>query len=251
MAINTDTLGPHLRWRRLPLLYLQGCWLRLRTRRLPEPPGEREGLVIGAAPALQILVIGDSAAAAVGVPQQALGLAPKLAQALAETTGQAVAWRALGRSGMQASDVAVEMGTWFSGIDPEFRFDLVVTSLGVNDAVGLSGGDEFLHDMRAIARVLDGRLADGGRLVFSRMPPLHRSPIFRDPLRALVQWRLARIDALLAQVADGSPRWQLASEMPQAEGGFAVDGFHPDAGSYRVWAAHIAGLLPGSVGKSR
>jgi len=240
-SFNTDTFGPHLAWRRLPLLYLQGQWLRLRTRRLPEPPGDRHGRISGATPALNVLVVGDSAAVAVGTAQQSQGLAPMLANALAQKTGRAVNWRALGRSGSKAGDVVREQHALFSSLDGCTCFDLIVTSLGVNDAVGLSGSKNFQHDLGTVAALLDARLAEDGQLVFSRMPPIHRSAIFREPLRGLVQWRLAWIDALLSHVANRSERWRLAQENPSlvAEG-FAVDGFHPSAEGYRAWAWHLA-----------
>ncbi|NIP82235.1 MAG: SGNH/GDSL hydrolase family protein, partial [Gemmatimonadetes bacterium] len=48
-----------------PILVAQGLFVRWRTTRLPEPPGDREG-VTGAGPPLRLLVAGDSAAAGVG-----------------------------------------------------------------------------------------------------------------------------------------------------------------------------------------
>lgn len=43
-----------------PLLLGQGRYVRRVTPRLPEPEGERQG-VIGAGPALRLLILGDSA----------------------------------------------------------------------------------------------------------------------------------------------------------------------------------------------
>src|SRR5918998_1273279 len=48
-----------------PLLVAQGRRVRRTTPRLPEAPGDREG-VTGAGPALRLLVVGDSAAAGAG-----------------------------------------------------------------------------------------------------------------------------------------------------------------------------------------
>lgn len=241
MKFNSDSFGPRIRWRQLPLLYLQGRWLRLRTRRLPEPPGDRQGLFAGDEPVLRLLVAGDSAALAVGVSEQSQGLSPKLAQALSESTGRAVAWQALGRSGLRAGDFLREREALLPATDAHVAYDLIVTSLGVNDAVVLSGGEVFLRDMRAIADILDARLATNGRLVFGRVPPLHRSSLFHEPLRSLVEWRTQRINALLAEIAEASPRWQLAGEPPGlGPDDFAGDGFHPNAGSYGRWATQLA-----------
>ncbi|MDH3952646.1 MAG: SGNH/GDSL hydrolase family protein, partial [Gammaproteobacteria bacterium] len=47
----------------------QGIWTNLRVPTLPEPPGAREGSA-GKGPPLKLLVVGDSAAAGVGVSRQ-------------------------------------------------------------------------------------------------------------------------------------------------------------------------------------
>ncbi len=53
----------------IPALVIQGNRVKKKTLRLPEPAGEREGL-IGQGKPLSILIVGDSAAAGVGVDHQ-------------------------------------------------------------------------------------------------------------------------------------------------------------------------------------
>ena len=52
-----------------PVLWIQGTYVRKVAQRLPEPPGERSG-VVGAGPHLRVLITGDSAAAGVGADTQ-------------------------------------------------------------------------------------------------------------------------------------------------------------------------------------
>ena len=52
-----------------PVLVFQGLKVRRTTPRLPEPEGERVGQT-GSNPALSLLILGDSAAAGVGVTNQ-------------------------------------------------------------------------------------------------------------------------------------------------------------------------------------
>ena len=52
-----------------PLLILQGLYVRRVTPKLPEPLGKRSG-VHGTGPRLRLLILGDSAAAGVGVSTQ-------------------------------------------------------------------------------------------------------------------------------------------------------------------------------------
>jgi len=65
-----------------PLLLAQGLYVRRFTPRLPEPQGPRAGSC-GQGPSLRLLVVGDSAAAGVGVSHQDDALAGQLATCLA------------------------------------------------------------------------------------------------------------------------------------------------------------------------
>ncbi len=56
-----------------PVLVTQGPFIKLRTERLEEPKGAREG-VVGQGPDLRLLIIGDSSAAGVGVTSQSQAL---------------------------------------------------------------------------------------------------------------------------------------------------------------------------------
>lgn len=239
--LSSDTLGPHLRSWRLPLIYLQGTWLKRTMRQLPEPDDARAGEVAGAQPALRVLVFGDSAAVAVGASSQARGLAACIAEAMAARTQRAVYWRAHGRSGMTALDCDAELATLLAGHRAgEHDYDLIVTSLGGNDAVKLSASEPFLAAMRHALAQLQPLLTAHGRIVLGRAPPFACSPVFRDPLRALVAWRTERINLLLGQLAREQPRTQLADEPVRlAASDFAADGFHPSESSYRVWGEHL------------
>ena len=65
-----------------PVIVPQGIWTNLRVPTLPEPPGARRGSA-GNGPALKLLVIGDSAAAGVGVSHQDEALLGQLVSRLA------------------------------------------------------------------------------------------------------------------------------------------------------------------------
>lgn len=85
-----------------PVLLAQGLYTRWVTPRLPEPVGERAG-VSGIGPRLRLLILGDSAAAGVGVTSQDDALAGKL---VARLSGDfAVSWRLLAQSGLDTREV--------------------------------------------------------------------------------------------------------------------------------------------------
>jgi lysophospholipase L1-like esterase len=239
--LSVDRLGPHRRPWLLPLLFLQGSWLRRRIPELPAPDDATAGEVPGRGLPLRVLVFGDSAAVAVGVRSQSQGLAACLASALAQRSGRPVHWRAHGRSGMTALDAAPELASLLAAARADPHYDLIATSLGGNDAVKLSPSQPFVAAMRSVLASLRDLLAPGGLVVVGRAPPFACSPHFRPPLRDLVAWRCARINALLAELSAEHPQQRFAdAPIELAATDFAEDGFHPNAESYRAWAMHLA-----------
>lgn len=244
-VIDADTLGPYRKPWLLPVLLLQGKLVKARALRLPEGEGPRHGATGTDEPGLRLLVVGDSAAAAVGVPRQEDGLAPMLADELARRAGCAVAWRVMARSGLAAVDAADFLVEQLGALGRDaLRADLIVTSLGVNDVMGLTPSADFKAAMERLIGMLRGQCGENVPCVLGRVPPLNASPLFSQPLRGLVAWRIERINGLLAQVASGRASVALASEPGQLEPqALAEDGFHPNATSYRVWAEHLADVV--------
>ena len=108
-----------------PLLLLQGRHVRRVTPLLPEPPGPREGRQ-GAGPPLRLLILGDSAAAGVGAPEQADALSGQLCARLGRCFE--LDWKLVAQTGATTPDTLQTLASM-----PAERFDVVVTSLGVND----------------------------------------------------------------------------------------------------------------------
>src|SRR5437763_5111177 len=92
-----------------PLLLPQARWLRSNALRLPEAAGPREGVVGEGEVTLRVLVVGDSAAAGVGVADQAQALALPLAHRLQEQLGGAVAWQLLARTGVNTREAREQL----------------------------------------------------------------------------------------------------------------------------------------------
>ncbi len=81
-----------------PILLWQGRKVRQRTLRLPEAGGARTGS-LGQGLPLRVLLLGDSAAAGVGVGRQEEALAGQLAAQL--SSEYQVAWQLLAESGLK------------------------------------------------------------------------------------------------------------------------------------------------------
>ena len=114
----------------LPLLLTQALWVRLTTLQLPEPLGKRLGCC-GKGNELKLLIIGDSAAAGVGVNSQSDGLACQLAAKLA--TQYHVNWSLIANTGNTSVDIINELR-----LLPAQPLDYVLVSVGVNDVTYLT-----------------------------------------------------------------------------------------------------------------
>ena len=94
---------------------VQGLYVRFVTPRLPEPSGARFG-VSGSGPSLSLLILGDSAAAGVGVTTQDEALSGRLAAVLGSQFR--VSWKLMAQTGNRAKDIA----SILAAASPE-RFD--------------------------------------------------------------------------------------------------------------------------------
>ncbi|MBW0147994.1 SGNH/GDSL hydrolase family protein [Marinobacter arenosus] len=215
-----------------PILIGQGHYVRRITPRLPEPEGEREG-VTGHGPELRLLIVGDSAAAGVGVTNQSEALAGCLAAQLGQRFR--LHWRLIAETGRTSGDVLRALVQ-----EPESRFDVVLVSIGVNDVTGRTRDRPWLKHLDE----LSGQLADrfSAQLVlFTAIPPMHLFPALPQPLRWYLGLRARQLNGLLEDFCRHRAGTRFLSVGFPLEPGFmAADGFHPGANAYRIWAEHSA-----------
>lgn len=215
-----------------PLLLLQGRHVRRVTPVLPEPPGPREGRR-GAGPPLRLMILGDSAAAGVGAPDQGLALAGQLCDRLADRFD--LDWKLVARTGATTADTLQTLATMKGA-----HFDVVVTSLGVNDVTSGRSPKRWIAQQ---ARLVDQLQKDFGarRILMSALPPMHRFPALPQPLRAYLGAQALRFNEALqafATATDGCT-W-VALDLTADEQDMAHDGFHPGPAIYAAWAERLA-----------
>ena len=96
---------------------------------MPEPPGLRAGTA-GRGSLIRLLIAGDSGAAGVGAPTQDQALCGQLARRLSPY--HTVEWCVLAANGLDSPGLLTLLLN-----APCARFDVVVLSMGPNDATGL------------------------------------------------------------------------------------------------------------------
>jgi len=191
-----------------------------------------------------LLLLGESTVSGVGVAQQTDGLAGQLAAQLANATGRAVQWRAVGRNGADAR-LALQ-ALLPQALDQQWDMALLV--LGVNDTTHLTSRQHWRQRMQQLIAGLHGCAE---RVLVTAVPPLGHFSALPQPLRGWFGLRANLLDADLRAVAAQQRAGYLVLDIPFQPAYLARDGFHPSAAGYRLWAEGIVrqlGLPASSAG---
>ena len=220
----------------VPLMAVQGRYVRSRTPMLPEAGGARIGEHAGEGPPMRILVLGESTAAGCGVSRQSDGMGGQLAQAWTRRTGQAVSWQVVGRNGVTARDTRQRL----LPLVPIAPFDLAVIILGVNDTKNLTSASRWQSDLQLLFADLRDRIGPVPLLI-SAVPPMGSFPGLPWPLGTFLGLRASLMDGALQRAVSqtegaiyAGPISALAPEM------FSIDRFHPGERGYAAWADGLA-----------
>ncbi|WP_374585245.1 SGNH/GDSL hydrolase family protein [Pseudoduganella sp.] len=224
----------------LPLLLLQGRRTRARTPRMPEAPGARSGLMLAASPGipLQVLGIGESPVAGVGVARQEEAITAQFACEVAGRTGRPVQWRACGRNGATVRDALAQL----VGQVPPAPVDVLLVAFGVNDAVAFRRVGDWQADMLALLEHLRAR-CQPRVVLLSGVPPMQEFPTLPHPLRWVLGLKAAALDrglAALAQRHDWLCHVPIVLDTRGDPSLSAEDGYHPSAKGCALWARLLA-----------
>lgn len=218
-----------------PLLFAQGKFVRKNIEFLPEPEGLRSG-IDGSGEILRLLVLGDSAAAGVGVTHQNKAL---LGQTVARLSPRfKVHWKLIAKTGA----TTVSTLRYLRKIPAE-KFDAVIISLGVNDVTANRTKNSFLADQNAILDLLQTKFG-ASLIIVSGFPPINRFPALPQSLR----WYLGAQSRRFCSALESLVRKRANCEYLKHDENFdsalmAADGFHPGAEHYAVWAKKTALMI--------
>ena len=218
----------------LPIIAIQGIKVRKNTPRLPEASGDREG-VVGSGKPLSLLIIGDSAAAGVGVATQKDALSGAIITELySEFT---LTWKLQAQTGDTTQQV-IQAAKQIS----DQQYDIVVTSIGVNDVTKFTSAKSWLKQQKQLFIDIQNRF-NPKLIIVSGVPPMQHFPA--------LAWLFGKYAAQMNQVLQ---QWL----MPQDKFKFiqydikefqalnlpmASDGFHPSREIYAIWGQKVAFLV--------
>ena len=210
-----------------PVYFAQGKYVRANIEMLPEPLGAREG-VAGNGPPLRLLVLGDSAAAGVGAGSQEEALLGALLDRLSSRF--AVHYRLEATTGYKTADALQRV----FGMNEE-GYDVVLTSLGVNDVTSASTRRGFLSRQTRLIDILRQKFS-ARQIVISALPPMGDFPALPQPLRWYLGFESIRFNRGLKALAEEQGCDFIEFEFSGDSSGIASDGFHPGPPVYQHWA---------------
>lgn len=253
-----------------PIYLYQGHKVKRDTPRLPEPDGARHGQVplnspkkaratTDNQPTLNIMIVGDSAAAGVGSLTQTDALAGKLIPALQQKSiinsrFRALNWSLQATTGHTSFDILRRL---YVLPTPSASVEVMVVSVGVNDTTSSVSTTQWQQQLQEIISVAKRKFGVQ-ILIFSSLPPMAQMPALPKPLNNFMGAKATKMDNVLQQVCakyHGNGVHYMATDFQQmanehANGDaidnavmFARDGFHSSPITYGYWAQQLSALI--------
>lgn len=215
-----------------PILLAQGRRVRQIALALPEAAGPRQG-VSGVGLPLRLVVLGDSAAAGVGVATQAEALLGQVVAPLAQA--YRVQWQLIARTGATTAGTLKHLQKTLTD-----RFDVAVISLGVNDVIAGQPLAAWQTQQQTLVETLRTS-TQVRRIVFSGLPPVHHFPALPQPLRWYIGAQVRYFDQALATWVQSQPDCAYINLNRTFDPTWlASDKFHPGPRLYQQWGDAVA-----------
>lgn len=219
----------------MPVIMLQGLWVRKKIPRLQEPSGARTGS-IGKGKPLRILIAGDSSAAGVGVSRQDLTLYGQLTNYLASKF--TINWHVVAKTGWTTSELVKELNRI-----PANKYEVVLTATGVNDLTGKASVSYSFKNQVYLVETIRKRFSPD-LILISGLPPIYKFPSLPEPLRWYVGNKAKQLDNSLQWWSEKQPDCEhISLDFPIDVENMAMDGFHPGPVIYKLWSDSAAEII--------
>ncbi|WP_313035843.1 SGNH/GDSL hydrolase family protein [Acinetobacter sp.] len=219
----------------IPALIVQGNAVKKNTLRLAEPAGKRQGRV-GTGKALSVLILGDSAAAGVGVETQEDALLGAVLQQLKD--GYEIQYQLEATSGHSTGQVIKTTKNMLAQ-----HFDVVITSVGVNDITKLTSPKDWMKKQQQLYAEINQKFTPE-LIIASGVPPMNMFPALPNPLAWLFGQYAKGMNKNLARFVQQQANMQWIEydlqRFKTLNLEMAKDGFHPSKEIYTLWGQQVA-----------
>lgn len=218
-----------------PIYVWQGLKVRRKTER--KSPPDTDGFLnsAGKGGKIEILLIGDSSAAGVGVDRIEHSLGGQLLRELSERTGKTISIRIAGMN----SATSGQLRDYVVPHLEQRHYDFICLNIGVNDAKNFHTGRAFCRSFGTLLYALKARFP-AARIIWAGIIDMEKIPALPSPLNRILGVR-SRLLNRNGQILCGErgalspePEWRIVRE------NFSSDGFHASEKGYREWATNLA-----------
>lgn len=231
-------------WLKISTLFLmsiivaQGIVVKQRTPKLLEPIGERQG-VVGFGRPLSLLILGDSAAAGVGVEYQHQALSGVLLSQLMNE--YQLTWALHAKAGDNTRQVIYSINT----LEPQV-YDVIVTSIGVNDVTKLTSTRLWIKQQKQLFTELRKKF-DPKLIIVTGVPPMQHFLALPHPLAWIFGKHAQQMNKKLQRYLSTEPIFKFIEfdleHFQEMNLPMAIDGFHPSKEIYEIWGKQVASLV--------
>lgn len=244
VAVATYAMVERVRIRRTPRLPEAARELDVVLRPDRSEPGQPD-LTASRSP-ISMVAIGDSVASGVGASAAERSWPGALGQLVATALARPVRMRSLGRTGARAEDVRADQVPRLAELG---HVDVIVVSVGANDATHLTPPDRFTTELQALCE--EARAATGAPVLLTGIPEFRCARALGLPLRTLawlcgqgLHQRQRKLAAELDGVEFVDVLADVSSDFRHDPGLVAYDGYHPsDRGATRLAEAIVSAVV--------
>lgn len=235
----------------LPLLYFQGKNMRKRIPKLPEAKQPAGVVNNHFNETINLLSIGESTIAGVGVEYHQNGFTGALAETLSKKLKRNVQWKVYAKSGYTVKHVCTK-------IIPKIKersFDMIVIGMGGNDAFTLNSPKKWISDIDRLVNLLQNNYP-ATPIFFTNMPPIKEFPAFTKSIRFVIGNLVEILGQELHSFTKNKEavfycnemislkKWNEKNSLESNNASiYFSDGMHPSELTYRIWGEEMGEFI--------
>lgn len=212
----------------LPVIIFQAIKVKSKTLRLPIAAGNKQ--FISSDANLNLLHIGESTVAGVGVSQLDQGLTKAIVDKLTQTNNTPINWHILAENGATLFQLNQHSSDL---INP----DILLITVGVNDTTKFTSTKNWLMQLKQCVDQFSG---PNSQIFFTQVPDMALFPALPYPLNRFIGLRSQLLDVCLKKLCQSSNWHFIEASLPIKPEWMAIDGYHPNQAGYQIWAEQIS-----------
>ena len=222
-------------WLLYPIYLAQGLWLRSSEERTFPAEGVVEGSVEGKAPFINLLVVGDSSAASVGIANRADGLATQLARKLNEKTGRAVQYTSSGHHAAVSEEIRDYV---VPNLKPQ-NYSHIVIALSTNDIKNFHTVKRWEKGFGGLLYALHARFPRA-QIWWMRPLDFRFVPRLAQPLMTILNMRAQLFSKAGRELCEERGVYSTPPLKDITPEDFCSDGFHAGEKGFQKWAEQLS-----------